>query len=44
MIRAAVPATALEAVRRHAPATAEVVQLDDCLELESVDFLVPHSR
>jgi phosphoglycerate dehydrogenase-like enzyme len=42
--RAAVTATALERVRAAAPAGVEVVAIEDDLDLESVDFLVPTSR
>jgi phosphoglycerate dehydrogenase-like enzyme len=41
MVRAAVAPQALEAVRSHAPPTASVVSLDDDIDLDAVDFLVP---
>jgi phosphoglycerate dehydrogenase-like enzyme len=41
--RAAVTGAALERVREAAPAGVEVVAIDDALDLESVDFLVPAS-
>jgi phosphoglycerate dehydrogenase-like enzyme len=42
-IRAAVTGVALEVVRSRAPENADVVVIDDGLDLDSVDFLVPVS-
>jgi phosphoglycerate dehydrogenase-like enzyme len=42
--RAGITAAALERVREAAPAGVEVVGIDDGLDLESVDFLVPSSH
>jgi phosphoglycerate dehydrogenase-like enzyme len=43
-IRAGVTAPALEAISARAPQTAEVLALDEQLDLDSIDFLVPRSR
>ena len=43
-IRAAVIAPALDAVRARAPEQVEVVAVDNGLDLETVDFLVPSSE
>jgi phosphoglycerate dehydrogenase-like enzyme len=43
-IRAAVIAPALDAVRTRAPEHVEVLLVDDGLDLETVDFLVPSSE
>jgi phosphoglycerate dehydrogenase-like enzyme len=43
-IRAAVIAPALDAVRARAPDHVEVVEVDNGLDLETVDFLVPASE
>ncbi|MGZ6626124.1 MAG: NAD(P)-dependent oxidoreductase [Solirubrobacteraceae bacterium] len=43
-IRAAVLESALDAVRARAPGSVEVLPIDQGLELETVDFLVPSSE
>jgi phosphoglycerate dehydrogenase-like enzyme len=43
-IRAAVTGAAVEVVRGRAPDNVDVVAIDDAVDLESVDFLVPAGR
>ncbi|HWE09243.1 MAG TPA: NAD(P)-dependent oxidoreductase [Solirubrobacteraceae bacterium] len=42
-VRAAVTGVALEPVRRHAPPSVDVVALEDGVDPEAIDFLVPPS-